>query len=626
LTQILGQPCEFQVAPAGGGAEGVPAAESPPLSNAAERGDLAELEALLTAGADTEARGEEHGSTAFLLACAAGRLECAQALAAAGCDVAASSSLYPQGPQGTTALIFAAHEGHAAVLAWLLGEGGSAGTLEARNEDGDTAFLLACDRGQLECGQALAAAGCDVAAACNAGNTALIAAAGKGHPAVLAWLIEEGGAAGALETRDEDGDTAFLQACVAGQLECAQALAAAGCDVAAATSAGDTALKYAAREGQETVLGWLLGQGEAAGTLEARDEYGNTAFLDACAVGQLGCAQALAAAGCDVEATSSDGDTALMLAAHEGHAPVLVWLMGEGGVAGTLEARDEYGATAFLDACAVGQLECAQTLAAAGCDVAASNKGNTALICAAREGHKGVMAWLLGEGGAAGTLEARDEEYGNTAFLLACAAGQLGCAQALAAAGCDVAVTSSGGDTALMLAAGDGQTAVVAWLLGEGKAVGTLEARDEDGATAFLDACGVGQLECAQALAAAGCDVAAASCSGNTALILAARKGHVAVLAWLLGQGGVAGTLEARGEDGFTAFALACSEAQLDCVELLAVAGCKMDEGGGGMPRTPSRRRISGKALPRRGHFVIMPPHIPFVWRIPMCAANGSCE
>ena len=28
----------------------------------------------------------------------------------------------------------------------------------------------------------------------------------------------------------------------------------------------------------------------------------------------------------------------------------------------------------------------------------------------------------------------------------------------------------------------------------------------------------------------------------------------------------------------------------------------------------------------RRGHFVIMPPHIPFVWRIPIGTANSSDE
>ena len=59
---------------------------------------------------------------------------------------------------------------------------------------------------------------------------------------------------------------------------------------------------------------------------------------------------------------------------------------------------------------------------------AASSKGNTALMIAAGEGHAVVVAWLLGEGGAAGTLEARNDE-GDTAFIFACNFGQLACAQ-----------------------------------------------------------------------------------------------------------------------------------------------------------------------------------------------------
>jgi ankyrin repeat protein len=100
------------------------------------------------------------------------------------------------------------------MVAWLLGEGGAGGALEARNEGVDTAFHFACNRGQLECVQALVAAGCDVAAASSKGATGLMCAANSGHGAVVAWLLGEGGVGGTLEARDEDdGDTAFLVAC-----------------------------------------------------------------------------------------------------------------------------------------------------------------------------------------------------------------------------------------------------------------------------------------------------------------------------------------------------------------------------------------------------------------------------
>jgi hypothetical protein len=162
--------------------------------------------------------------------------------------------------------MFAVTKGHAAVMAWLLGEGGATGTLEARDEDGHTPFLCACNIGQLECAQALAAAGCDVAAAGSEGDTALTRAVVEGHAAVVAWLLGEGGAAGTLEALDENGVTAFLRACGGargGQLECAQALAAAGCDMAVVNSEGDTALMRAASNGRTAVVAWLLRWGRA---------------------------------------------------------------------------------------------------------------------------------------------------------------------------------------------------------------------------------------------------------------------------------------------------------------------------------------------------------------------------
>ena len=63
------------------------------------------------------------------------------------------------------------------------------------------------------------------------------------------------------------------------------------------------------------------------------------------------------------------------------------------------------------------------------------------------------------------------------------------------------------------------------------------EARDENGVTAFLWACGKGHADCAEALLAAGCDAAAVNNSGDTGLMLAASHGHAALLPQLLAGG-----------------------------------------------------------------------------------------
>ena len=96
-----------------------------------------------------------------------------------------------------------------------------------------------------------------------------------------------------LESWDTEGLTQFLRACAKGDVRSAEALLSAGCDAAAVTERGSTALMLAAFNGHAALLPWLLEHGAA---LEARDKDGYTAFLGACADGELGSAKALLSA------------------------------------------------------------------------------------------------------------------------------------------------------------------------------------------------------------------------------------------------------------------------------------------------------------------------------------------
>ena len=67
--------------------------------------------------------------------------------------------------------------------------------------------------------------------------------------------------------------------------------------------------------------------------------------------------------------------------------------------------------------------------------------------------------------------------------------------------------------------------------------VDDLEARDENGATAFLCACYKGSAECIVVLAKAGCDKAAATDNGGTALMQAAWSKEAAAVRAVLDPG-----------------------------------------------------------------------------------------
>jgi len=106
-----------------------------------------------------------------------------------------------------------------------------------------------------------------------------------------------------------------------------------------------------------------------------------------------------------------------------------------------------------------------------------------------------------------------------------------------------------------------------------------LGARDPQGNTVFHLACLHGQAACAAELENASCDTWAATNDGSTALMMAAEKGHSALVKQLL----PGAELEARNGRGRTAFHAACAAGQADCVEVLVRAECdtKATDGNG---------------------------------------------
>ena len=167
--------------------------------------------------------------------------------------------------KGQTGLMLAAMHGRAALLPRLLAAGAP---LEARDVQGLTAFLWACHDGHAECVEVLLDAGCDKAAGAK-GRTGLMVTAMIGHVTLLKRLLTAGVP---LETRDEQGLTAFLGACHYGQAECVGC--DAGCDAVAVTNTGKMGLALATDAGHTALLPRLraAGQEERQRQRAAREE------------------------------------------------------------------------------------------------------------------------------------------------------------------------------------------------------------------------------------------------------------------------------------------------------------------------------------------------------------------
>jgi len=188
------------------------------LADAAEKGDRAEMAALIAAGAPIDVA-QVDGMTALHWAAQHDDLAAAQMLVEAGADVRAANAY------GVAALSLACQNGDAQLVKLLLDHGADANTTRA---GGETALMTAARTGRAACVKELVARGAKIDARERSGQTALMWAAAEGHADVVEFLLAEGAE---FRTPLKSGFTPLLFAVRQGHLAVVHALLKAGADV-----------------------------------------------------------------------------------------------------------------------------------------------------------------------------------------------------------------------------------------------------------------------------------------------------------------------------------------------------------------------------------------------------------
>jgi ankyrin repeat protein len=139
--------------------------------------------------------------------------------------------------------------------------------------------------------------------------------------------------------------------------------------------------------------------------------------------------------------------------------------------------------------------------------------GRTPLGYASREGHMGVVRWLLDAGAAIDGQDLR----GDTALGWACSGGHLPVVKLLLERGADPTIADESGLTPLMDAITiDGRLEIVHLLLDQQRVKDTINHRDDVGKTALNSACYFGRVGEVRALLESGADPTIATNSGRT--------------------------------------------------------------------------------------------------------------
>jgi ankyrin repeat protein len=183
---------------------------------------------------------------------------------------------------------------------------------------GFTPFMLAADKGNLECVTALLKAGADVNAAHDLGTDALMLAAYSNHAEVIKILLQFGANVKAIDTHNQM--TALMYAAQEGNVDAVKLLLASGANPNnACTDEGATSLFLAAQDGHCEVVKTLLASG--ANPNAACDD-GETPLYAAAKNGHCEIVKALLASGAN-PSTAWDGETPLCAAARQKNSDVI---------------------------------------------------------------------------------------------------------------------------------------------------------------------------------------------------------------------------------------------------------------------------------------------------------------
>ena len=208
---------------------------------------------------------------------------------------------------------------------------------------------LASELGLLEIVKLLLASGCSIESTTTASLAygPIHGAAANGHEEIVATLLQ---ASTAVDARDSYGGTALKHACRRGHMGVARLLLNSGASLTATDQGSWTPLHAAAFHGHESAIRLLKasapqGHGLGAGLdVNALNAEGQSALSMAAAQGHEGAARALLEAGADKELRDNEGWTPVVAAANKGRTDCVLLLVAVGA---DVNARTRLGSTAL---------------------------------------------------------------------------------------------------------------------------------------------------------------------------------------------------------------------------------------------------------------------------------------
>ncbi len=239
---------------------------------------------------------------------------------------------------------------------------------DAKNEKGQTALMLASEKGHVAMLKKLSGLNADaVNRADKNGSTALMIAARLGQEQAVRALVEGGANVNFLVSSAEGAATALQAVLDAPEFKDEHEkifsyLVQKGADVKARSKSGRSALFFAAERGWADAAAVLIEKGAEVNGVDAD---GGFPLLSATCKGYTRFVTLLAEKGANMQMATPDGRTPLMCAVREGHGETVKLLLEKGAA---VNAKSKSGDTALTEATRSGNVDATRLLLGKGAD------------------------------------------------------------------------------------------------------------------------------------------------------------------------------------------------------------------------------------------------------------------
>jgi ankyrin repeat protein len=224
------------------------------------------------------------------------------------------------------------------------------------------------------------------------GETALMLACNAGQGEVMLMLVEMGYDVN-MEYLDSLVQKTLYKAVSNGYVNSVKVLLDKGADINMKNINGDTVLLNASNLGQTEMVKMFL---EKGADVNACNNWGRTPMIDATRCRRTEIVSILLDNGADINKAENNGDTPLYVALQEGHVDMVRLLLEKGA---DVNAKNNDGWTALMWASEKGYAKIVSMLLKNGADVNAKNNGGwTALMKASQEAYKEIVEILLKNG------------------------------------------------------------------------------------------------------------------------------------------------------------------------------------------------------------------------------------